>query len=347
MTDYFEFKANPKMEYRRLGRSGLRVSCLSLGGWLTLGGTVKGDPVRDIIKCAWENGVNFIDTAEGYAEGESEREIGRCLKELKIRRSDLVLSTKVFWGQGESPNSSGLSRKHIIEGLHASLERLQMDYVDVYFAHRPDPTVPMEEVVRAFNWCIEQGKAHYWGTSEWSAYEIEAAHHVCAKFGLIAPVAEQAEHSLMNRAKAEGEFLPIYESYGTKLTVFSALSGGFLTGKYNDGIPEGSRYAVHTEMDWLQERAKALSSPEGQKNIEKVRKLTEVAKVLGFSVTQLSIAYILKMGSTATVIMGCKTPEQMLEQLGALGAVEKIDKEVEKQVEEIFGNKPGPPRQWR
>ncbi|PVF92531.1 putative potassium channel beta subunit protein, partial [Serendipita vermifera] len=340
MTEYFEFKVNEKMEYRRLGRSGLRVSNLSLGGWLTIGGTVKGDPVRDIIKCAWENGVNFIDTAEGYAEGQSEREIGRCLKELNIRRSDLVLSTKVFWGQGESPNSTGLSRKHIIEALDASLERLGTSYVDIYFAHRPDPTVPMEEVVRAFNWCIEQGKAHYWGTSEWSPREIEEAHHVCSRLNLIAPVAEQAEHSLFRRERAEGEYQHIYQRYGTKLTVFSALYCGFLTGKYNDGIPEGSRFAVHTEMDWLQQRVQALASPEGQRDIEKVRKLTEIAKSLGASVTQLSLAYILKMDSTATIIMGCKTPEQMKEQLGALDVVEKIDADIEQKVEEIFANKP-------
>lgn len=202
-------------------------------------------------------------------------------------------------------------------------------------------------MVRAFNWCIEQGKAHYWGTSEWSAVEIEEAHHISSKLGLIAPVAEQAEHSLFRRDRVEGEYLHIYERYGTKVTVFSALFGGFLTGKYNDGIPDNSRYAVHTEMDWLQERVKALSSPEGQKDIAKVRALTEIAKELGASVTQLSLAFILKKESTATVIMGCKSPEQMTEQLGALDVLDKLDANVEAKIEEIFDNKPKPEKRWR
>jgi len=175
-TQYREFKMNEKMEYRRLGPSGLRVSNLSIGGWLTIGGTVKGDPVKEIIQTAFDNGINFIDTAEAYAAGNSESELGRVLKELNIRRSDIVLTTKVFFGVRKGPNATGLSRKHIIEGLNESLERLQTDYVDVYFAHRPDATVPMEEVVRAFNWCINAGKAHYWATSEWSAREIEEAY---------------------------------------------------------------------------------------------------------------------------------------------------------------------------
>ncbi|KAG8831124.1 hypothetical protein FRC20_008214, partial [Serendipita sp. 405] len=230
-VEYREFKMNPKMEYRRLGPSGLRVSSLSLGGWLTLGGTVKGDPVKDIVQAAFDNGINFIDVAESYAGGNSEREVGRVLKELNIRRSDIVLSTKVFFGVRKGPNATGLSRKHIFEGIHESLERLQTDYVDVYFAHRPDPSVPMEEVVRAFNWCINSGKALYWGTSEWSAREIEEAFHVANKFGLIGPIAEQPQHNLLHRQRPEVEFAPIYEKYGIKTTVWSCLASGKLTGK--------------------------------------------------------------------------------------------------------------------
>jgi aryl-alcohol dehydrogenase-like predicted oxidoreductase len=198
----------------------------------------------------------------------------------------------------------------------------------------------MEETVRAFNWCIEQGKAFYWGTSMWSATEIEEAHHICSKFGLVAPIAEQAQHNLFTHENCERNLVPIYEKYGTGVTVFSALHNGFLTGKYNNGVPAGSRYATHTEMDWLQQRVKGLTSEEGQKDIAKVRELTGVAKELGVTVAQLSLAYILKMKSTATIIMGCKSPEQMIEQLGALDALKKIDARVEEKVEKIFGNKP-------
>ncbi|CAG7846100.1 Putative voltage-gated potassium channel subunit beta AltName: Full=K(+) channel subunit beta [Serendipita indica DSM 11827] len=340
--DFFEFKMNPKMEYRRLGPSGLRVSALSLGGWLTLGGTVKGDPVKEIVKKAWENGINFIDTAEAYAQGNSEREIGRVLKELKIRRSDLVLSTKVFFGVRKGPNATGLSRKHIIEGLHESLERLQTPYVDIYFAHRPDPTVPMEEVVRAFNYCINAGLAHYWATSEWSAREIEEAFHVADKLGLVGPIAEQAQHNLLHRERPEVEYAPIYAKYGIKTTVWSALASGKLTGKYNDGIPKDSRFANHSEF--FKDTVAKLESPEGKAELDKIRALTKYAREeLNTGIIPLSLAYIAAMPNTGTIILGASKPEQLDEQFEALDLIPRITEEVREKVEAILDNKPKEP----
>ncbi|PPQ96794.1 hypothetical protein CVT26_006208 [Gymnopilus dilepis] len=334
------------MPFRRLGPSGLRVPLFSLGGWLTIGKTVVGDPVKDIIKTAFETGINMIDTAEAYADGKSEEEIGRVIKELGIRRTDLVITTKIFWGvRHESPNDTGLSRKHIIEGTKECLSRLQMDYVDVIFAHRPDSTVPMEEVVRAFNYVVEQGWAFYWATSEWSAREIEEAHHVASKFGLIGPIAEQCEHNMFHRERPEKEYKPIYEKYGTGTTVFSALAGGLLTGKYNDGIPEGSRYATHS---FLKNTVKKLQQPEGKEKIRKVRELTELAKglpyftlfspsdliVVGAELNAtpgaLAIAWVAKNPNTSTVILGASTPQQVLDNLRALELLPKLTPAIRK-----------------
>ncbi|PVG02613.1 putative potassium channel beta subunit protein [Serendipita vermifera] len=343
---YYEFKVNDKIEYRRLGPSGLRVSQVSLGGWLTLGGTVKGDPVKDIVKTALDNGINFIDTAEAYAQGNSERELGRVFKELNIRRSDIVLSTKVFFGVRKGPNATGLSRKHIIEGLTESLERLQTDYVDIYFAHRPDPTVPMEEIVRAFNYCINTGKAHYWATSEWSAVQLEEAFHVADKLGLIGPIAEQAQHNLFHRERPESEYLPIYEKYGIKTTVWSALASGLLTGKYNDGIPKGSRFDNH--KDFFKNTIADLESPKGQQKLEKIRALTKYAEEeLGAGIIQLALAYIIQMPNTGTVILGASSPQQLEDQLKVLDLLPKIDDAVREKVEAILDNKPAPERIWR
>ncbi|KAL4249687.1 shaker potassium channel beta subunit family protein, partial [Abortiporus biennis] len=263
-----EFKPG-NMPFRRLGATGLRVPLFSLGGWLTIGGSVKGDPVKDIMKVAFENGINMFDTAEGYADGQCETEMGRVIKELGFRRSDIIVSTKIFWG-GEGPNYVGLSRKHIVEGLRKSLDRLQLDYVDIVFAHRPDDTVPMEEIVRAFNWVIEKGWAFYWGTSEWSAREIEEAYHVSSKLGLIPPVAEQCKHHMFHRERAEKEYEPLYRKYQIGTTVFSALAQGLLTGKYNDGIPEDSRYAIEKDPQFIGLRTR-LQTAEGQDEIERIK----------------------------------------------------------------------------
>ncbi|TCD60551.1 hypothetical protein EIP91_009867 [Steccherinum ochraceum] len=334
---------DPKgMPFRRLGGSGLRVPIFSYGGWLTVGGSVVGDPVKELIKTAFENGINMIDTAEAYAKGNSEVEIGRVLKELNYRRTDLVITTKLFWGLREGPNDGGLSRKHIIEGTKESLERLQVDYVDVIFAHRPDPTIPMEEVVRAFNWVIEKGWAFYWGTSEWSARELEEAYHVADKLGLIGPIAEQCRHNLLYRERPEKEYEPLYRKYQLGTTVFSALAQGLLTGKYNDGVPADSRWATEKEAQFKSHAAR-LSTPEGQADIAKVKALSEFAeKELGCTVTHLALAWVAANPNTSTVILGASKPEQLIDNLKALEVLPKLTPAVLAQIEEIAQSKPTP-----
>lgn len=336
-----EFDAK-NMPFRRLGPSGLRVPLFSLGGWLTLGGSVKGDPVKDIIKTAFDNGINMFDTAEGYAAGKSEEEIGRVIKELGLRRTDLVITTKLFWGSHPGPNSMGLSRKHIIEGTKESLQRLGLDYVDVIFAHRPDQTTPIEETVRAFNFVIDQGWAFYWATSEWSAREIEEAHHVADKLGLIGPIAEQVKHHMLHRERCESEYNPIYSTYGTGTTVFSALAGGFLTGKYNNGIPADSRLAVEKEKQF-KDQAASLSTPEGQAMLAKIKALAEFAETeLDCKVSHLALAWVAKNPNTSTVILGASRPEQIVDNLKALDVIPKLTPEVLEKMESILGNKPAP-----
>ncbi|KII93088.1 hypothetical protein PLICRDRAFT_49165 [Plicaturopsis crispa FD-325 SS-3] len=342
MTEVVKQEFDPKnMPFRRLGNSGLRVPLFSLGGWLTLGQTVTGDPVKEIIKTAFDNGINMFDTAETYNNGKSEEEMGRVIKELGFRRTDIILTTKLFWGVGyPSQNATGLSRKHIIEGTKESLARLGQEYVDVIFAHRPDNTVPMEEIVRAFNFVINQGWAFYWGTSEWSAYEIEEAYHVSSKLGLIPPIAEQCQHHMFHRERPEKEYRPLYEKYKISTTVFSGLASGLLTGKYNDGIPDGSRFATHSQF---KRAVDSLNTPEGQEKIAKVKKATALAADLGCSVSQLALAWLAKNPNTGTVILGATKPEQVLENLKALEVLPKLTPEVLEKIEDILKNKPAPP----
>jgi voltage-dependent potassium channel beta subunit len=334
---------DPKnMIFRRLGSSGLRVPVFSMGAWLSFGKTVHGDTTKDILKLAFENGINMIDCAEVYAHGQSEREVGRVIKELGWRRTDLIITTKIFFGVGrKGPNDNGLSRKHIIEGLNESLERLGLDYVDIVFAHRPDNTVPMHEVVRAFNHLIDQGKAFYWATSEWSARQIEEAHHVATDLKLIPPIAEQCKYHALDRQRFEEEYKPLYQKYGYGTTVFSALAAGFLTGKYNNGIPEGSRF-VHSP-EYFGDLISSLDKPEGKALIEKVKKLTEYAeKEFGCSVSALALAWAAKNPNTSTVILGATKPEQLLENLKALEILPKLTDEKWAKVNEILENHPKP-----
>jgi voltage-dependent potassium channel beta subunit len=342
-SNYAEY--DPKgMPFRRLGPSGLRVPVFSLGGWLTLGGTVVGDPVKDIIKVAFEHGINMFDTAEGYAAGNSELEMGRVIRELNLRRTDLVITTKLFFGTRRGPNDMGLSRKHIIEGTKASLERLGLDYVDVLFAHRPDPTVPMEEIVRAFNWVIQQGWAFYWATSEWSAYQIEEAFHVADKLGLVGPIAEQCQHHMFHRERPEKEYAPIYKKYDIGTTVWSALASGLLTGKYNNGIPANSRFANHA--DFFKTTLQSLNEEEGHQKIAKVKELTALAEELGCSTAALALAWVAVKPSTSTVILGASKPEQVVENLKALDVIPKLTPAVLARIETILGTKPDPEREW-
>lgn len=331
---------DPKdMPFRRLGSSGLRVPVFSLGGWLTLGATVVGDPVKDIIKTAFDAGINMFDTAEAYAAGKSELEMGRVIRELGLRRTDLVITTKLFWGLRKGPNDSGLSRKHIVEGTKESLERLGLDYVDVIFAHRPDHTVPMEEIVRAFNFVIEKGWAFYWATSEWSAREIEEAHHIASKLNLIAPIAEQCQHNMFHRERPEKEYHALYKKYGLGTTAWSSLASGLLTGKYNDGIPKGSRFDANSEF--FKETVKKLQEPEGQEKLRKVRELTKLAEEeLNTTVSALALAWVAKNPNTSTVILGASSPEQVMQNLKALEVIPKLTPEVLEKVEKILGNSP-------
>ncbi|KAF4612127.1 hypothetical protein D9613_004385 [Agrocybe pediades] len=333
---------DPKnMPFRRLGPSGLRVPVFSLGGWLTLGGSVVGDPVKEIIKTAFEAGINMFDTAEAYAAGKSEQEIGRVIKELGLRRTDLVISTKLFWGLRKGPNDGGLSRKHIIEGTQEALARLGLDYVDVLFAHRHDPNVSMEEIVRAFNYVIDQGWALYWATSEWSAREIEEAYHVANKLGLVGPIAEQCKHHMFHRDRPEKEYAPLYKKYHIGTTTWSSLAGGLLTGKYNDGIPDESRFATHS--DFFKDTVKQLQSPEGQEQIRKVKELTKLAEEeLQTTVGVLALAWVAKNPNTSTVILGASKPEQITENLKAIEVIPKLTPEIMDKIEKILSNAPEP-----
>ncbi|KAG8907081.1 hypothetical protein FRC01_007821 [Tulasnella sp. 417] len=334
------YEYDPKgMEFKRLGRAGLRVPRLSLGFWLTVGGSVKGDLSKEIIKTAFENGINMFDTAEGYGEGESERELGRVIRELGYRRTDLIISTKIFFGIGrKGPNDKGLSRKHLIEGLHESLERLQMDYVDIVFAHRPDEGVPMAEIVRTFNFLIDTGKAFYWGTSEWSAVQIEEAHHVAKELHLIPPVADQCCYHGYRRNKMEKEFQHVFSRYGYGTTTFSALDCGYLTGKYNNfTIPPDSRLATSAKDDFIGTVVKQLQSPVGKAKVAIAQKLEVIAKEeVGCTTAQLAIAWVARNPNTSTVILGASNPQQVLDNLKALEVIPKITDSLYEKLNALF-----------
>jgi len=292
------------------------------------------------MKAAFDAGINYFDTAEGYAGGQSEVEMGRVIKELGIRRSDLIISTKIYFGVGrKGPNDTGLSRKHVIEGTNQSLERLGMDYVDILFAHRPDVNVPMLEVVRAFNFLIEQGKAFYWGTSEWSALQIEEAHHIASKHNLHAPVADQCLYNAFSRTRLEVEYKHVFDRYKYGTTVFSPLDGSFLTGKYNHGeVPADSRYANNASIDFIKARGDGLKSPEGQAKIAKVRQLETIAKeeFNGATTAQLALAWTAKNPNVSTLIIGASKPEQVIENLKALELIPKITDEQYERISKIF-----------
>jgi len=336
---------DPKnMIYRTMGPTGLRVPVFSYGGWLTVGGTQKGDIVKELMKTCFDNGINMFDNAEAYNAGESEREMGRVIKELNWDRRDIIVTTKIFFGtqRKDTSNTRGLSRKHIVEGLNQSLKNLQLEYVDIVFAHRPDRTVPMEETVRAFNHVIDQGKAFYWGTSEWSAMEIQQAIEIARRLNLVGPSVEQPHYSMMHRERFEQEYEALwkYEKYGS--TIWSPLDSGLLTGKYNDGIPEDSRYATNKQM--MASNIKQLETPEGKAKIEKVKKLTKVAEELGGTMASLALAWTLLNPNVSTCILGATKPEQLLENLKGLDMYKKIadNKEVIKKIEDILDNNPGP-----
>ncbi|MFO0594362.1 MAG: aldo/keto reductase [Myxococcaceae bacterium] len=316
------------MRYRRLGRSGLKVSELSLGSWVTFGGQVGDEPTKQCMTAAYEAGVNFFDGAEIYAKGEAERSMGRVLKQVGWKRESLVLSTKLFWG-GDGPNDVGLSHKRVLEGFHAALKRWQVDYLDLCFCHRPDPDTPIEETVRAFDVLIKQGKLFYWGTSEWAAKDIAEAIRVAREIGATPPVMEQPQYSLLARDRVEREYAPLFEKHGYGTTTWSPLGSGVLSGKYDDGIPEGSRLTV-SNYAWLKDR---LLVPE---TLKRVKAMAPLARELGVTRAQLALAWCLKNPNVSTVITGATKPEQVRENMKALDVVEKLTPEVMKQLDALF-----------
>lgn len=316
------------MNYRRLGKTGLKVSELSLGSWVTYGGQVGDEAARVCMVAAYEAGVNFFDGAEVYSKGEAERSMGRVLKETGWRRESLVLSTKIFWG-GEGPNDVGLSHKHVMEGFHAALKRWQVEYLDLAFCHRPDPNTPIEETVRAFDILIKQGKLFYWGTSEWSAAEIITAIKVAREHGLTPPVMEQPQYSLLARERFEKEYASLFAEYGYGSTIWSPLASGVLSGKYDSGIPEGSRFA-QASYGWLKDKLVTAEIT------TKVKQLEPIARELGVTRAQLAIAWCLKNPNVSTVITGATRAEQVTENMKALSVVEKLTPAVMKQIEAIF-----------
>ncbi len=320
------------MEYRFLGNSGLKVSSLSLGAWVTFGGQIDLNHTYEIMKTAYEQGINFFDNAEVYANGNAETVMGEVIKKAGWKRSDLVLSTKIFWG-GEGPNDRGLSRKHIIEGTHAALKRLQTEYVDLIFCHRPDPYTPIEETVRAMNYVINSGMAFYWGTSEWSAEQIRQAYEIAQREHLIPPLMEQPQYNMLHREKMEKEFLPLFRDFKLGTTIWSPLASGILSGKYNDGIPEGSRLSLK-DYQWLWDRFQEISWKERSK------KLAALADKLGITQAQLALAWALKNPNVSTVITGASKVEQLSQNLKALDAVKLLTDDVMQEIEDILQNKP-------
>jgi len=323
------------MEYRNLGRSGLKVSALSLGAWVTYGGQVGEEVAYECMKAAYDAGVNFFDNAEAYAHGNAEKVMGAVIKKAGWKRSDLVISTKIFWG-GDGPNDSGLSRKHLFEGLDASLKRLQMEYVDLLFCHRPDIHTPVEETVRAMTDLIRQGKAFYWGTSEWSAVQIMEAYAIARREHLIPPLMEQPEYNMFHRERFESEYARLYSEIGLGTTIWSPLASGLLTGKYNEGIPEGTRGSLKG-YEWLRDE---FESEGARKNIQKVRQLMPIAQDLGCSMAKLALAWCLKNPNVSTVITGASRAKQVSENMAALEIVPKLTGDVMEQIEAILDNKP-------
>ncbi len=317
------------MEYRRLGRSGLKVSVLSFGSWVTFGPQLDVGLAVDCIAAAGEAGVNFFDNAEAYSGGESERIMGKAFERLGWKRNDYVVSTKVFWGLDDGPNMRNtLNRKYLLQAIDGSLERFGLDFVDLLFCHRPDPETPIEETVWAMSDIISAGKALYWGTSEWSADEIRAAWDVADRHNLHKPVMEQPEYNIFNRDKVEKQYARLYEDIGLGLTTWSPLASGLLTGKYLDGVPEGSRASL-PGYEWLTHQ---LTNPKRNK---RVRDLKEVADKLGCTLSQLALAWCARNKHVSTVITGASRVEQVRENMLALDVIGQLDDEVMERIDII------------
>ena len=324
------------MEYRRMGKTGLQLSVLSFGSWVTFGKQIDDGASDALMSFAYDNGINFFDNAEVYSRGESEKMMGRILKKKDWERSSYIVSSKVFFGwhgPENKPTQKGLSRKHIVEACHEALQRFQLEYLDLYYCHRPDKEVPIEEVVRTMNTLIQQGKILYWGTSEWSGAEIVEAHMVAKQLGLEPPAMEQPQYNMFERYKMEVDYYTIFKNLGMGTTIWSPLASGLLTGKYNNGIPEGSRLALEG-FEWLKDRTIS------EQRLASVRELEAVAKDLNTSLATLSVAWCIRNPHVTTAILGATKETQLKENQKALEVYPQLTEEVMQRIDEIMMTKP-------
>ena len=321
------------MQYRKLGNTGIQISALSLGSWITFGKQIEDNISEKLMSVAYDAGINFFDNAEIYARGQSEIVMGKALKNLNWPRSSYMVSSKVFFGyETDKPNQRGLSRKHVMEGCEAALKRLQVDYIDLFFCHRPDKNTPILETVQAMNTLMQQGKILYWGTSEWSAQEILQAHLEAARYQLIGPVMEQPQYNLFERKKMEDDYIHLFKYEGMGTTIWSPLSSGLLTGKYLGEA--GSTRLSMQGMEWLQERNITPA------RIEKVKSLKNISDSIDVSLSLFSLAWCLKNPNVSTAILGASKVSQLEENLKALDVVEKLTDEIMQQVDAVMQNKP-------
>ena len=323
------------MEYRRLGKAGLQLSVLSYGSWVTFSNQV-GDTLADrLMGVAYDNGINFFDNAEAYEGGRSEEVMGRVLKGKNWDRTTYAVSSKAFFGMygaNNKPTQKGLNRKHLVEACNGALQRMQLAYLDLFYCHRPDPETTMEEIVWTMNILIQQGKILYWGTSEWSAEEIMEAHRVAGELRLIPPVVEQPQYNLFERQKMEVDYLPLFNGVGMGTTIWSPLASGLLTGKYNNGIPGGSRFAIE-KYGWLKERTLE------QNRIDKVKNLEKVANDLDTTLATLSLAWTIHNTNVTSTILGATKEGQLLENLKAVALYPKLTPEIMTEIDAIMGVK--------
>jgi len=325
------------MEYRNLGKSGLKVSLFSFGSWLTFGKQIKDNTAEDLMKTAYDGGVNFFDNAEIYSRGESERVMGEILKKMKWDRDTYILSSKAYFGAGgRLPTQIGLHRKHLVEACNAALKRLQVEYLDLFYCHRPDKETPIGETVWTMHNLIQQGKIFYWGTSEWSAQEIMEAHMFARQNNLIGPTMEQPQYNMFWRDKMEVEYSQIFKTVGLGTTIWSPLMSGLLSGKYNDGYPKDTRLNIDG-LEWLKDRTLA------EDRIEKTRELTKLAEELEMTMAQLALVWCTKNENVSTVILGASKTKQLKDNLKSVDMLEKLDEEIMEKIENILQNKPIPP----
>jgi voltage-dependent potassium channel beta subunit len=318
-----------RMLYRRLGSSGLKLSALSFGAWVTFGEQIARDQARNLVAAAWDNGINFFDNAEAYANGRAEQVMGDVIADLRLPRDGFCVSSKVFFGSAADPGPTqrGLSRKHVTDACHAALKRLRVDYLDLYYCHRPDPDTPIGETVRAMDTLVRQGKVLYWGTSEWSAMQVQEAVDFAQHHNLHGPTMEQPQYNLLHRDRVELEYAPLYAEHGLGITTWSPLASGLLTGKYNDGVPEGSRLAQPGQASPLHDGER------GEARLERARRFATVAAELGAAPAQLAIAWCLLNPHVSTVLLGASSARQLRENLGALELVDRFDEPVWRRLE--------------